>query len=87
MGYGATILSGVNIGDGAVVGAMTVVSKDVPPYTVVAGNPAVELRKRFSDNVIARLLDLAWWDWPEDKIRANIDLLCSPRVEELIELP
>lgn len=83
VGYGATILSGVTIGDGAVVGAMAVVSKDVPPYAVVAGNPAVELRKRFNDSLITRLLDIAWWNWPEDKIRENINLLCSDRVEEL----
>lgn len=83
IGYGATILSGVTIGDGAVIGAMSVISKDVAPYAVMAGNPAVERKKRFSDELISKLLDIAWWDWPEEKIRANISLLCSPKIEEL----
>jgi acetyltransferase-like isoleucine patch superfamily enzyme len=70
IGAGATILGPVTVGDGAIVGAGAVVTRDVEPYTVVAGNPARAVRRRFSDEVVARLLDLRWWDWPEDRIFA-----------------
>lgn len=83
IGFGAIILSGVTIGDGAVIGAGSVVSRDVSPYSVVAGNPAVQYRKRFSDPVITRLLKMRWWDWPEEKVRANIHLLCSDDMDAL----
>jgi hypothetical protein len=69
-----------------VIGAGSVVSRDVDPYTIVAGNPAVLVRKRFSDEVIARLLELEWWDWPEARIRENIHVLCSGDVEKLLRL-
>jgi acetyltransferase-like isoleucine patch superfamily enzyme len=75
--YGATILSGVKIGHGAVIGARAVVTKDVEPYAVVAGNPAREIKKRFTPKQIQKLLDIAWWDWPEEKIRENIKMLCN----------
>ena len=81
--FGATILSGVTIGDGAVIGARAVVTKDVAPYAVVAGNPAREIKKRFSDEQIKKLLEIKWWDWPEDKIRENINILCSPDIEKI----
>ena len=84
--YDATILSGVNIGHGAVIGAGAVVSRDVAPYSIVGGNPAEEIKKRFDDATIAKLLQLAWWDWPEEKIRRNIAILCSSRLEELTDL-
>jgi acetyltransferase-like isoleucine patch superfamily enzyme len=70
VGIGAIILSGVLVGDGAVVGAGTVVSKSVPPYAVVAGNPAQILRYRFDRSTRARLLALGWWHWDDDAIRA-----------------
>ena len=82
-GFGATLLSGITIGDGAVIGAGAVVSRDVVPYAVAAGNPAVEIRKRFSADIIVKLLNLRWWDWPEEKVRKNISLLCSGNVEKL----
>lgn len=76
IGFGATILSGVCIGDGAVLGAGALVSQDVPPYGIVAGNPARLIRRRFDDETIARLLRVKWWEWPEEVItRAMPDLL------------
>lgn len=81
--HGVTILSGVTIGDGAVIGAHAVVTKDVAPYAVVAGNPAREKSKRFPEATIEKLLALKWWNWPEEKIRQNIGILCSPDVEKL----
>jgi acetyltransferase-like isoleucine patch superfamily enzyme len=72
---GATILSGTTIGDGAVVGAQAVVSGHVEPYAIVAGNPARMVRKRFDDDTIRRLVETAWWTWPDDDIRAALPLL------------
>jgi len=83
IGYGATILSGVSIGDGAVIGAMSVVSSDVDSYTIVAGNPAVVINKRFDENTIKKMLELKWWDWPVDKIKKQIKTLCSTNLSEL----
>ena len=75
LGTGAAILPGVTIGDGAVVGAHAVVSADVPPYVVVAGNPARLLRQRFDAATVARLQRLAWWDWPPERITRAIPAL------------
>lgn len=69
LGHGAIILPGVSVGTGAVVGAGAVVSKDVPPYTVVGGVPARTIRRRFDEQTAQRLQDLAWWDWPHEKLR------------------
>ena len=84
LGFGATILSGVTIGHGAVIGAGAVVSRDVAPYAVAAGNPAREVRKRFSEDLIARLLALQWWNWPEAKVRRHLSLLCSGDIAALL---
>ncbi|TGR84581.1 CatB-related O-acetyltransferase [Mesorhizobium sp. M2D.F.Ca.ET.223.01.1.1] len=81
---GATILSGVTIGHGAVVGAHAVVSRDVPPYAVVGGVPAEVVRYRFSEDVIAKLLAIRWWDWSEEKIRAEAGALTGP-IEAFVE--
>lgn len=81
-----TILSGVKIGDGSVIGANAVISKDVEPYSVVAGNPQVLLKKRFPDPIINDLLEIKWWDWPIDKIIAAVPLLCSDDVMRFCEL-
>ncbi len=79
-----TVIDGVTIGDGAIVAAGAVVTADVRPYAIVGGNPAREIRRRFSDAEIERLLALRWWDWSDEKIRANVDTLCSPNVEALL---
>ena len=77
IGNGAIVLRGVKVGDGAVIGAGAVVTKDVEPYTIVVGAPARPLKKRFSDDIIAELLELKWWNWSVDKIREKRDLLLS----------
>lgn len=77
IGLGATILSGVTIGHGAVVGARSVVAGAVPPYAVVIGNPARVLRYRFAAEMVARLLALAWWEWPEERINALLPQLLA----------
>ena len=82
----AMILSGVTIGDGAVIGARAVVSRDVAPYAIVAGNPAVEIRKRFAEAIVARLLALRWWDWPDARITAAMPHLLSDRIEAFLDL-
>jgi acetyltransferase-like isoleucine patch superfamily enzyme len=84
IGAGATILSGVRVGNGAVIGARAVVAKDVRPYAVVVGNPARETRRRFTDEEIRALEDIAWWDWPLDRIVASVDLLSSPDLDRFL---
>jgi acetyltransferase-like isoleucine patch superfamily enzyme len=71
IGKGATVLTGLTVGDGAVVGTRAVVTKSVPPYAIVAGNPARILRYRFDEDIRERLLALRWWDWDDDEIRAQ----------------
>lgn len=78
VGYGAMILGGAQVGDGAVIAAGSVVFSDVPPYAVVAGNPAKVVRSRFGPEMVERLLRIRWWEWPEDVIRANIDWFHRP---------
>lgn len=75
IGMEAVVMPGVRIGDGAIVAGKAVVTHDVPPYTVVAGNPAQEVKKRFASDTIRRLLAIAWWDWPADKITRNLDAI------------
>ena len=82
IGFGAFIKFGVTIGDGAVIGAKAVVTTDVKPYSVVAGNPAREIRKRFNEETIKDLLELKWWDWPAEKINSKLPIMMD--VEKFI---
>lgn len=81
IGAGAWVLSGVRVGNGAVIGGSSVVASDVAPYAIVVGNPAREIRKRFSEEHIAMLEHLAWWDWPLERIIENVGQLCSPDID------
>ena len=81
---GAMIMAGVTIGNGAVVAARSVVTKDVPAYTVVAGNPAKPVKKRFSDDIIEALEQIQWWNWPVEKIRNEFKGLLSANVQEFV---
>lgn len=74
IGSRVMVLGGVTIGDGAIVGAGAVVTKDIPPYAIVGGVPARIIRYRFSEEQISRLLDLKWWDWSDEKLKANISM-------------
>ena len=84
IGYEAVILAGVTVGDGAVIGARAVVTKDVPPYTIVGGVPAKQIRKRFPKETISGLLALKWWDWPKERIAQNISAIQSGRLDLLV---
>jgi virginiamycin A acetyltransferase len=84
IGYQATILAGVTIGDGAIIAANATVVNDVAPYTIVGGNPAAEIRKRFSPETIDQLLKLQWWNWDEEKITRNLKHLTGNDLERLI---
>ncbi len=83
VGQNAVILPGVHIGDGAIIGADSVVGSNIAPYTVVVGNPARPLRKRFDDELIALLLDFKWWDRPIDEINSLIPLLTCSDLEKV----
>ena len=78
------IVPGVQIGDGAVIGAGSVVTKNVGDYETVGGNPARHIRNRFTDKQISELKRIKWWDWPLDEIKANNQLLQSSNVDEII---
>lgn len=86
IGYEAVIMAGVHIGDGAIIAARTVVTKDVPPYTIVGGTPAKEIRKRFDAEVIQQLLMLKWWDWSTDKIRQCLPYIAGGKLNELLAI-
>lgn len=77
IGYEAVIMQGVTIGDGAIIGTRALVTKDVPPYTIVGGVPAKEIKKRFDDVVIGKLLKIQWWNWSPEKVRDNLSKIMS----------
>lgn len=83
IGYEAVIMAGVTIGDGAIIGARAVVTKDVPPYTVAGGIPAKLIKKRYSEETIAALSELKWWDWPEERIAQNLHAIQAGKLNEL----
>lgn len=85
IGSQATIMMGVQVGDGAIIATNATVTKDVPPYAIVGGNPAQVLRMRFSPEEVARLLEIRWWDWPVEKITRNLALLTRMDITALAQ--
>lgn len=85
IGYNATIMAGVTIGDGAIIATNSTVIKDVEPYSIVGGNPAKEIKKRFSKEVITKLLKLQWWNWDIKKITKHVQNLTDTEIENLLE--
>lgn len=85
IGMNSIILSGVHIGNGAIIGTGSVVTKDVPSYAIYAGNPARLIRFRFGEDIINELNEISWWHWNEDKIAKNYHLLLSENINDFIE--
>ena len=83
IGQNVTIMPGIKIGDGAIVAANSVVTKNIPAYHIAGGNPAKIIRKRFDDNLISYLLELKWWDWSKEKIFSNLETLCNPNLQKI----
>ncbi|WP_397446939.1 CatB-related O-acetyltransferase [Polaribacter sp. R77954] len=86
IGYNATIMAGVNIGDGAIIATNSTIIKDVKPYSIVGGNPGKEIKMRFSKDTISKLLNLKWWNWDIEKITKHIQNLTNYNIDQLIEL-
>jgi virginiamycin A acetyltransferase len=85
IGLDSVILSGVTIGDGAIIAAGSIVTKNVEPYAIVGGNPAKTIKKRFSDEAVSKLLEIQWWHWEIDKIKENLDFIMSADIDLFIE--
>lgn len=84
IGYQATIMAGVKVGHGAIIASKSVVTQDVPPYSIVGGNPAKIIRSRFSNDDINALLAIAWWDWSADKITRNLEHITASNISALV---
>lgn len=85
IGHNATIMAGVTIGDGAIIATNATVVKDVPPYTIVGGNPAKEIKKRFPQATIEKLLAIKWWNWDIGKITKNVRNLTGNNIDDLLK--
>jgi acetyltransferase-like isoleucine patch superfamily enzyme len=85
IGENAVVMSGVKIGDGAVIANNSHIVKDVPPYALVGGNPAKLIKYRFDEETISKLLEIKWWDWDDEKINVNVNLLCNDNLDEFIK--
>ena len=85
IGFEAVILAGVKIGDGAIIGARAVVTKDVPPYSIVGGIPAKVIRKRYTEDIIEQLLSLKWWNWTKEKIKRNLPFIMAGKLNDIKE--
>lgn len=86
IGHGVTILTGVTIGDGSIIAANSNVIKDVEPYSIVGGNPARFIKKRFTDQQISKLLEIKWWDLDDDKINEILPYICSEKIDDFIKI-
>lgn len=85
IGRNVLILPGCNIGNGAIIGAGAVVAGNIPPYSIAIGNPCKVVRSRFTERQIKQLEDIAWWNWPYEKINENLHLICSEDIESFIK--
>ena len=83
IGFNSTIMPGIKIGDGAIIATNSTVTKNVEPYTIVGGNPAKEIKKRFTKEQIEKLLEIKWWNWEIEKITKNVENLTSENIESL----
>jgi virginiamycin A acetyltransferase len=83
IGYDSLIMPGVNVGDGAIIAARSVVVNDIAPYTIAGGNPAIPIKQRFSPDVTNGLLEIKWWDWDVEKISRNLELITSANLDAL----
>ena len=86
IGYESTMMPGVKIGDGAIIAAKSVVVNNVSPYTVVGGNPAKVIKQRFDNEIIEKLLKIAWWNWDIEKISANLEIIIASDIDRLLSL-
>ncbi len=85
IGYESVIFAGVTVGDGAIIGARAVVTKDVPPYAIVGGVPAKFIRQRFPDDTVEKLLNIRWWNWDKERIAKNLDAIREGQIELLLQ--
>jgi len=86
IGSEAMIMPGISIGNGAIIAARAVIVKDVAPYEIVGGNPALHIRYRFSNEEIEQLQNIKWWNWQEEKVKENMGFICSANIKALVNL-